>query len=495
MSRKLCLCVVDSLRTDMLLRTAEGGRAPNFATLLSRGELIPDCVSAFPSVTPVASAEIATGRRADGHWVPGMNWYHRAERRYIEYGSSFEATRTFGLFRALYDTVYNMNMAHLSSEVETVFERLADAGIRTACTPFLIYRGRTRHELGLEGILRRAASTARFDHAVWGPDELFYGELYASRRVPCKPTLARPGTRDEYSGCVGETLARDDLYDFVLFSLPDNDHHCHSHGPAASLDSIAHADANFGRLVEASGGIEQFLATHAVILMADHAQSDVERLYDITRVLAEDWLVQEPNTAHPELAELAVSPTGRAAWVYLLEDDHDRAASLASRVRTKLAQTPGTDLIAYLDSSRADGAPVVAVERAGAVLRFWRGGATRDLRGVEWTLDGDPGVLELVERDGCLLSERYPDPLSRIEAALRSPFAGDLLISCAPGWECADWGGQAHLGGGSHGSLDAADSLAPLLAVGLERFDPAARRQWTLGDVAGLIYRHFEIEQ
>ena len=119
-----------------------------------------------------------------------MNWYHRAERRYVEYGSSFEATRAFGLFRTLYDTVYNMNMAHLSHEVETVFERLGDAGVRTACTPFLIYRGRRRHELGLEGLLRRVAVAADFRHAVWGPDELFYGELYASRRVPCKPTLA-----------------------------------------------------------------------------------------------------------------------------------------------------------------------------------------------------------------------------------------------------------------------------------------------------------------
>ena len=135
-----------------------------------------------------------------------MNWYHRTERRYVEYGSSFEATRAFGLFRSLYDTVYNMNMAHLSDEVETVFETLADHGVRTACTPFLIYRGRTRHEMGLEGLLRRVALAATFRHATWGPDELFYGELYSSRRVPCKPTLARPGTRDEYSACCGREL-------------------------------------------------------------------------------------------------------------------------------------------------------------------------------------------------------------------------------------------------------------------------------------------------
>ena len=111
-----------------------------------------------------------------------------------------------------------MNMSHLSHEVETIFERLGDAGVRTACTPFLIYRGRTRHEVGLEGLLRRVALAATFRHATWGPDELFYGELYSSRTVDCKPTLARPGTRDEYSACVGRELVANDLYDFLLFS-------------------------------------------------------------------------------------------------------------------------------------------------------------------------------------------------------------------------------------------------------------------------------------
>jgi predicted AlkP superfamily pyrophosphatase or phosphodiesterase len=103
--RKLVLVVVDSLRTDMLTRTVAAGDAPTFGALLDRGELIEDCVSSFPSVTPVCTSEIMTGARPDGHFIPGMNWYHRAERRYVEYGSSWEATRTFGLFSALSDTV------------------------------------------------------------------------------------------------------------------------------------------------------------------------------------------------------------------------------------------------------------------------------------------------------------------------------------------------------------------------------------------------------
>ena len=160
-------------------------------------------------MTPVACSEIVTGVGADGHWISGMNWYHRLERRYVEYGSSLEATRAFGVFRALYDLVYNMNLAHLNPEVETLFESLDDAGLRTACTPFLIYRGRQRHEVSLEGLVRRAVEATRlkFRHHTWGPAELFYGDLYASREVPCKSTsipgvtatATRPAARPSWS--------------------------------------------------------------------------------------------------------------------------------------------------------------------------------------------------------------------------------------------------------------------------------------------------------
>ena len=193
MQRKLVLVVVDAMHPEMLVRAIEEDLAPTFGALLERGKMVSDCVSSFPSVTPVASSEMMTGTGPAGHWVMGMNWYHRVERRYIEYGSSFEATRTFGLFRAMYDLVYNMNLDHLSWQAETVFERLGDAGVRTATTPFLIFRGRHRHELGLEGLAKRAAAAANFRHAVWGPDEFFYGDIYASRPTGCGPTFTRPG--------------------------------------------------------------------------------------------------------------------------------------------------------------------------------------------------------------------------------------------------------------------------------------------------------------
>jgi predicted AlkP superfamily pyrophosphatase or phosphodiesterase len=486
---KLCLIVVDSLRTDMLLRAVAEDLAPNFRELLARGSLIGDCVSAFPSVTPVACSEIATGAGAEDHHISGMNWYHRAERRYVEYGSSWEATRAFGLFRTLYDTVYNMNMAHLSHEVGTVFERLGDAGVRTACTPFLIYRGRRRHELGLEGLMRRVAVAASFRHAVWGPDELFYGELYASRRVPCKPTLARPGTRDAYSACVGRELLADDGYDFLLFSLPDNDHHTHTRGVDAMRDSIAHADHSFGKLVDAAGGMDGFLDTHAVILMADHAQTDVDSELPLAAALGGDWQVLAPNSERPEHAELAVSPTGRAAAVYALVEGSRRERTLV-RVRERLRELDGVDLVARLETGNGS-VPEAVIERQGGELRFQPGSQEHDLRGGGWDVQGDLSILGLERRDGRITSDEYPDGLSRLWSALRAPHAGDIVVSLSPGYECVDWGGTSHAGGGSHGALLAGDSLGPLVLCGLEPGVADTREQWTLRDVADLITDHF----
>jgi Type I phosphodiesterase / nucleotide pyrophosphatase len=504
--RKLVLCVVDSLRTDMLERAVLGGKAPHFGAVLERGELIRDCVSSFPSVTPVCSSEIATGERTDGHHISGMNWYHRAERRYVEYGSSLEATRAFGLFRSLYDIVYNMNLSHLSPEVETIFERLGDHGVRTACTPFLIYRGRTRHELGLEGMLRRVAVAASFRHATWGPDELFYGELYASRRVPCKPTLARPGTRDPYSACVGRELVAEDLYDFLLYSLPDNDYHSHRFGPEAQLESIARADEAFGELVEAAGGIDSFLEENSVILLADHAQSRVEWPLPLGEALAEDWRVLEPNAANPEHAELAVSPTARAAGVYVLLEGA-RYGRAHTQLRERVRSLEGVDLVAWL--AAPSGAPVqrephstalsdeigeAVVERAGHELRFRPGTEVTDHRGQGWDLDGNPTVLGAEVRDGLLRCDLYPDALGRLWSALTAPHAGDLMISASPGYELVDWGGMTHCPGGSHGSLHASDSLGPLALCGFEPGKATEREQWALSDVAGLVLDHFAIQ-
>ncbi|MGI8631250.1 MAG: alkaline phosphatase family protein [Solirubrobacterales bacterium] len=501
MPRKLVLCVIDSLKTEMLERCVAEGTAPTLAGLLERGTLIPDCVSAFPSVTPVCCASITTGTGVDRHHIPAMNWFHRAEDRYVEYGSSLAAVRSVGFLRSMEDTVYNMNMAHLNPRAETVFERLEDAGVSTACTPFLSYRGRTRHEMGLEGVMGRVVRAADFRWAVWGPTELFYGELYASRRVDCAPTLGRPTARDPYSGCVGEHVVRNDLVDFLLFSLPDNDYYSHRDGPVAQLDSIPRADEQLARLVSAAGGIDAFCDEYAVIVMADHSQTTVREEFAVIDLLAGRWRVRHP-AGGPESAELAVSPSSRAASVYVLGEGRRRELT-HRRVRETLADQRAVDVVTWLadgqgratDPLQRGGRSAEAVVRTGlGTLRFRPGTGLRDRRGGQWDLEGDPAVLAGTVTDGCFASDEYPDALGRLWSALTAPSSGDILCSLARGYEAVDWGGSTHVPGGSHGSLHAGDSLSPLVFVGCGPQTPSSEpEQWTLRDVAPVVLDHFGV--
>jgi hypothetical protein len=83
-----------------------------------------------------------------------------------------------------------------------------------------------------------------------------------------------------------------------------------------------------------------------------------------------------------------------------------------------------------------------------------------------------------------------PDAFERAWCALANPNAGELIVSPPPGVELADLAGRSHLGGGSHGSLEAGDSEVPILTVGLEGEVP--RR---IVDLAPLAIEHFGIRR
>ena len=493
--KKLVLAVIDALSPDALDRAIDSGQAPVLAELVRRGDYARDCVSTFPSLTPVAASAIATGLGPDEHLIPSMNWYHRGEERYVEYGTSLPATRAFGVFRSLQDTVYNMNLAHLTQERRTVFEQLDDAGLRTACTTYLIYRGRFRHEPSRESRYRRLAEAAQFRHAVWGARELFYADLFDTRSTGCSSTLGMPGQRDRHAGCVGAYLVEHDLFDFMLLSLPDNDTYSHRAGPEAQPTSIAAADRALERVFHAAGGVDEFLADHAVIVMSDHSQSVVEQPLNLAHHLA-DWRVLLPSDSAPEEAELAVCPGARSAMVYVL-DPRKRERALP-RLTRELRGIEGVDLTAWREGEDAVVANVAGElrfrpadpEAAGSPAAG--GGARRatDRRGATWLLDGDVAVLDLRFDGDAARCDDYPDALGRLWSALACPRAGDVVLSATPGYEFVDWGGAHHEGGGSHGSLHRCDSLGVLLTCGVEGL-PDERRQPHLRDVTPMVARHF----
>jgi hypothetical protein len=472
--------VIDGARPAMIEQAVAAEQAPALAALIERGSYVPDAVSAFPSVTPVCAATIATGLGPDRHHIPSMNWYHREEARYVEYGSSFRAALRFGLGRQLTDTIYNMNGAHLAPEAATIFERLDDAGLRTAGTTYLIYRGRHLHPPAQDSALTRIAALAVVRRPVMGPRELFYADIFSSRDTGCRSTLGMPGVRDRHAGCVGEYLVRHDLFDFLLLSLPDNDNHSHRLGPDAQVAAIAQADRQLVRLFAAAGGADAFLEHHAVVVVADHAHTLVERSISLGAQFA-DFDVRRPTDMRPlESSQIAICPAQRSAMIYVF------SPATLERVLARAQRIDGVEQVIWREGGE------VCVTRAGALLRFAPGGQLEDLRGRRWALSGSLDALDLRVTHGVVRSEQFPDALGRVWDACACAAAGEVLLSAAEGVEFTDWGGADHVGGGSHGSLSAGDSHAPLIHCGVER--AGHRAQWSIADVAPMIARHFGLE-
>ena len=95
-----------------------------------------------------------------------------------------------------------------------------------------------------------------FRHAVYAPDEFFYGDLYASRPTGCTSetwggpapvTSTRPASARSWCGSRPTTPP--------ALRPADNDFHSPPPAPEAQTESIAKADLNFARLVEAAGEV------------------------------------------------------------------------------------------------------------------------------------------------------------------------------------------------------------------------------------------------
>jgi hypothetical protein len=333
-------------------------------------------------------------------------------------------------------------------------------------------------------------------HPVYGPRELFYADIFASRRTSCRSGLGMPGVRDRHSGCVSAYLVENDLFDFLLLSLPDNDWYSHKYGPEGQLHSIAQADVQLARVFDAAGGVEEFLRDHAVIVIADHAQAPVTNVIALQDELAELGVLgpgRNSRRGREQEPRIAVCPSQRAAMVYALHEP-ERDAMRASAA-TRVLATEGVAHVMWLARDAHDEPSEAIIQTpAREELRFQPGGPVRDDRGLDWSVDGALGVIDARIEDGLLRSPSYPDVLARVWSALTCPSAGELLLSAAEGYEFMDWGRQAHAGGGSHGSLHASDSLGALVFCGIE---PPAREpaQWSICDVSPLVLDHFGVQR
>jgi Type I phosphodiesterase / nucleotide pyrophosphatase len=466
--RKLVLVVIDGLGRPLFDRALQAGRMPTIARLVERGALHPPCVSSFPSLTPVCLSAIATGRHPDGSFIPGLTWFRRGEDRFVEYGSSFTATLVEGSHAAINDVILNLNHLHLSHNVRTLFERVEDAGLVAASVNFHVFRGRVRHPLKHRAVGALARRIGVFD-AAYGPSRFFFGELFQSHRTGAPRNLGVNTSHDRHAAAVGRWLVAREGFDFLLYYLPDVDMAQHRSGPEGALEAVAAADDAIASLADAAGGLDAFCERHGVILLADHGQTAVTRAVDLSPALGGLSRFTSSRRSDASACQVALAASNRMGMVYRLHD-----APSSRELALRLERVEGVDVVGF----REDGGYVA--RRGGAELRFARGGADLDARGTAWTVDGDAGVLA---------EAGYPNGRERLAALLDCVNAGEVVCSAGPEVEFVDGGGSHHVGGGSHGSLAASDSLVPLVTAGVDT--AGLPQQPSITDVYDLVVRHF----
>ena len=270
-----------------------------------------------------------------------------------------------------------------------------------------------------------------------------------------------PGQRDRHAGCVGAHLVENDLFDFLLFSLPDNDTYSHRVGPGepAGVDRRGRPRA---RAADGRRRRRRRVPGRA------RGDRDVRPLAEPDRVERRTWPRRSPTGA--SCCPPTPSPT-RPRW-------------RCARARARRRSTCSTRSAAT--SSRRE-----VAERAARTSRAWTwccaatatrawcgasaascasrpGGDLTDTRGGAWSVEGDHAALDLTCTDGVVRSHDYPRRARPPVVGARLP-ARRRRAACrpSPAHEFIDWGGHDHVGGGSHGSLHRCDSLGVLLMCGI----------------------------
>src|ERR671921_136849 len=427
------LLVLDGIRPDVLRAAIRDGEAPHLGALAQRGDAVWNAVSVFPSITPAATAAIATGEAPARSGIVGHAWYDEDERRVVVYGAMTETVMAIGPIRVFHNNVWRMNRDDLHAA--TLFETLHDSGFDGACVNFPVRRGPHTHPIRMKTVEGYLKGGRYLGPSVEGPKEYFMGDLFYSRDTGFSGRRANGGV----------------------------------------LRSVGITDEYAARVFEAGGGVERVLEDYAVLALSDHGHAPLlpKNRYVDLRTIPGQVVSSGVKARFGNGTTVVVVPNGRSALLYLRE-----GVELESVVE-RLTGRRGVDLAAWLEGGWA------TVRRSGREVRFRPGSGPEDPFGRPWDLEGDPRALDIDVTGGALGYGEYPDALERLWGCLRSPRCGDVVLSATPGYTFGEVSGNFHEQS-DHGSLHASDSNVFVLASGIS----APRR---LTDVVPVLLDHFGI--
>ena len=504
---KVLLVVIDAASPRVVCPAVQTGQLPNLRRLAEAGEMHQQSTTIFPSITPAATTSIITGCYPAEHGIAGASWFDEAREEIAYYGDDFWVIAKEGFGRFLHDFLVRLNGDRLTAP--TLFELIERTGRSAACLNYLVHRGLVSHKVNVPWLLALLPGVP-LTETVDGPRLLCLGDFVTSQPWHHKKhgksgLMHRFGMDDAATAELLLCLINDGaLPDFTVAYFADNDYESHEVGPHAALPVIERVDAALGAMFDAAGGFDTFMQDTCVIVTSDHGHCDIlpdrnEAVIELHRLLG-DFKQAELGKRWRTGDELMICPNMRAAQLYV----RDPSPEAIERVARTCLLEPRVDLVMWRRAITAPEARGYAVLGPKGRLEFWPAGESGDGRtsetiaedafGTRWSWRGDLDVLGL-ERDGRKIeSESYPNAFERIAGALEAKNSGEIWVTAQPGCEFEVPGGEAHVGGGSHGALHALDTFSPVIVAGATQRLPRAFRSVDVAplclDALGLSMRY-----
>lgn len=457
--RRATLLILDGARPDVFRELLEAGDLPNLAEHVVEPGCQPPATTVFPSTTGVAYLPFLTGCFPGTCDVPGIRWMDVSRYGGRPWRDRRDLRSYCGYQGGLLDS-------DIAPGVSTLFELEPDSV--AICSPV---------RRGLPGDRVRVTSS----RTLWGA--LAH---YTATYGPLDRTVGR---------ALVDSASERPRFTFAVFPGVDGvTHHEHPRHPDV-LDLYRAFDRDLGRWVDA-GGTE---GDHLLVVVSDHGASRVERHQDLDRSLRDRGLsvLQHPALWRAE-GDVAVMVSGNAsAQLYLRPGERrDRRIGLPELESGEVEGVPGSLVELLLDMP---GVELVAGRDDGDVVAATAGGRARLRVGGRGMIRYEPASADALglgseprsmTSHGWLeasLDGPYPDAPAQLTQLFRSPRAGDLAVSAAPGADLRDfWEVPEHRSG--HGSLRA-DHMRCLAAVNRPVDGPIRT-----ADLFPMILRHLGLE-
>lgn len=460
--KHVIMLIIDSLMDPPLQEAVKKGEAPAFRFFLEHGRHFPNVVSSFPTMSVTIDSTLLTGTYADVHKLPGLVWFSEKEKRLINYGTHIRELTKMGLIKWIKDILYHLNDDHLSKDVKTIHEELADNGKTSASINAYVYRGRTEHHLKLPKLLT-FFTPLNYNQAIYGPKLFSYGALY--RLNPLKRNnhfWQKGGFNDKFSARELKYLIQNNkLPAFTLVYFPDLDHSVHKRGPQ-DTKGIKKIDRQLQKILNTYGSWDEALQDNHWIVMGDSGQAPIDKvrkkaLIDLKQLLR-SYRIMKLKKGVKEDDQIVLGINERMAFVYSLDSKRLPLSTIAKT----LQNDDRIDVIAWKEGKSIN---VISGAKAGE-LSFQPNGEYVDQYGQSWSVMGDLEILDLTLKNNDILYDTYPDALRRLQSAFMSHEGSYLVINAKPGFEFIGEGSPTHIGGASHGGLHKQEALIPMIVTG-----------------------------